>query len=159
MPDYSKGKIYRLTCDNPNLVYYGSTTLSLAQRLTVHKSQKADCSSKKLFEVGGVEIELVLECPCNSSKELRQVEQTYIDNDNCINKVNAYLDREEYEKSEIRINSKEISRNKYFQSDKCKEHRKTYNQTEKRKEANRQYKRVEYQEYLFTKHIFDEYLS
>lgn len=159
MPDYSKGKIYRLTCDDPNLIYYGSTTLSLAQRLTIHKSKKGDCSSKKLFDVGGVEIELVLECPCDSQIELRQIEQTYIDNDNCINEVNAYVDKNKYEKSENRIKLKKESSNKYFKSDKCKETRKKYNQTETRKEANRKYKRLEYQEYLFTKDIFEEYLS
>jgi hypothetical protein len=158
MPDYSKGKIYRLTCDNPNLVYYGSTTLKLSDRFYLHKAQKC-CSSKKLFEVGGVEIELVLECPCESLLELRQIEQTYIDNDNCINEVNAYLDREEYEKSETRINCRKKSRNTYFQSDKYKETRKTYKQTEKCKEYHREYEKLKYQEYLFTKDIFDEYLS
>jgi hypothetical protein len=120
MPDYSKGKIYRLTCDNPNLVYYGSTTLKLTHRFYQHKAQKVNCCSKKLFEVGGVEIELVLECPCETQKELREIEQTYIDNDECINKRNANLNKKEY---------------------------------------YRKYQELKYQEYLFTKDIFDEYFS
>jgi len=31
------GYIYSLTCSNPNLIYYGSTTKSLNDRLTQHK--------------------------------------------------------------------------------------------------------------------------
>jgi len=158
MPDYSKGKVYRLTCDDPNLIYYGSTTLTLKQRFDIHKGQKEDCSSKKLFQVGGVEIELVLDCPCDTLKELREVEQTYIENDDCINEVNAYRDKQEYEKSESRIENKKIALVKYFKSDKCKENQKKYRQTEKCKESNREFKRLQYQEYLFTKDILDEFL-
>lgn len=164
MPDYSKGKVYSLTCDDPNLVYYGSTVLELKQRESIHKDDYKNykengtkyCSSSKLYKVGGVKINLVLECPCNSLKELRQIEQTYINNNDCINEQNAYLDKEEYEKSDKRINDKKIANEKYFKSDKCKKTRKNYNQTEERKEANREYKRLQYQDYLFTKSIFEE---
>jgi len=40
MPDYSKSKIYKLICDDPELVYYGSTTQKyLSSRLCEHKKK------------------------------------------------------------------------------------------------------------------------
>jgi predicted GIY-YIG superfamily endonuclease len=36
MPDYQKGKIYKLWSPSKNLVYYGSTTQSISQRLADH---------------------------------------------------------------------------------------------------------------------------
>jgi hypothetical protein len=128
MPDYSNGKIYRLTCYDPNLVYYGSTIQTLKARLRKHRCNDCvkKCSSKKLFEVGGVEIELVLECPCNTLIELREIEQTYIDNDDCINKINACHNKEEYEKSEKRIISRKLANEKYHKSDKGIETKKNY---------------------------------
>jgi len=100
MPDYSKGKIYRLTCNDPDLIYYGSTFLTLPDRLSLHKRKKNNCSSKKLFEVGGVEIELVLECPCNNEIELRQIEDTYIVNDKCVNITRPFVSQEEQKENE-----------------------------------------------------------
>jgi hypothetical protein len=137
MPDYSKGKIYRLTCDDSNLIYYGSTTLELRDRFKGHKNSR-QCSSKKLFEVGGVEIELVLECPCDTLKELREVEQTYICNDICINEQNAYFNRDEYEKTEDRINRKK----KYETSEKRKQYKKEYRLDNKEtiKQYNKEYR-------------------
>ena len=37
MPNYSKSFIYKLTIDNSNLIYYGSTTQLLSKRLYEHK--------------------------------------------------------------------------------------------------------------------------
>ena len=37
MPNYQNSKIYKLICENPELVYYGSTTQKyLANRLSGH---------------------------------------------------------------------------------------------------------------------------
>jgi hypothetical protein len=140
MPDYSKGKIYRLTCDNPELIYYGSTILLLRERLALHKSS-LNCSSKKLFEVGGVEIELVLECPCDSERELKEVEQTYIENDDCCNVKNAFVSEEEridYLREHNRSDKHRESVKQYKKSDKGKECQKK--EREKRKEYMIQYR-------------------
>ncbi len=40
MPDYQKGKIYKIVCDETNLTYYGSTVQPLAKRLSQQKEQK-----------------------------------------------------------------------------------------------------------------------
>jgi hypothetical protein len=123
MPNFKKGKVYRLTCDDPNLIYFGSTTMTLKKRFNCHKKENNTCRVQELFKVGGVEIELVLECPCESSKELREIEQTYIDNDNCINKINAILDKE---------HRKEYNR-QLKKGDKYKESQRIYREKQKLK--------------------------
>ena len=57
MPNYLLSKIYRLVCDDENLIYYGSTTqLYLASRLSGHKQSYLNkvnsCESKRLYDVG-----------------------------------------------------------------------------------------------------------
>ena len=37
MPDYSKGKVYRILQDNDKTVYIGSTTQPLSARLAQHR--------------------------------------------------------------------------------------------------------------------------
>ena len=75
---YQNGKIYKLVCDKSPLVYYGSTIKPLSRRLTHHKVSKC-CSSRELFKLGNVSIELVEEYPCNSKKELQERERIYIE--------------------------------------------------------------------------------
>jgi len=93
MPDYSKGKIYKLTTPHdPELVYYGSTVLPLHKRKSHHKEdyikKNAKITSKQLFDlsVDDVIITLVENVNCNSKEELYQRERFYIENNNCINK-------------------------------------------------------------------------
>jgi hypothetical protein len=142
MPDYSQGKIYRLTCNDLDLVYYGSTTMTLSRRLNRHQSSfrrwlkdnNLKCeASKILFEIGEVEIELVLEYPCNSKRELEEVEETYIANDECVNMKRAYMTKEN-ELDNIRkcrnSDKRRAVSNKYmkeyYKTDKSKEYRKNY---------------------------------
>jgi hypothetical protein len=96
--------VYRLTCADPNLVYYGSSD-NIYVRERRHKSyykkwkeynNKNYCSSYKLYEVGGVEVKLVFECPTDISKDkMREIEQTYIDNNNCVNERKSFITEEE----------------------------------------------------------------
>ena len=105
MKNYKKGKIYRLTCANLDLVYYGSTIQDLENRLNKHfndysayiqnKEYSNYCYSFKLIEAGDVEIELVMECPSNSKRELEEIEQTFIENDICINHQRAFATKEQ----------------------------------------------------------------
>lgn len=85
---WKNGKVYRMVAGD--LVYYGSTTKSLRQRLSEHKSKwKAGtlrATSKLLFDTGDtVDIELIEECPCTNKKELQTCERVYIENDDCVN--------------------------------------------------------------------------
>jgi len=120
MNGYENGKIYRLTCNG--LVYYGSTNQTLTERLYTHKSPRARCSSRLLFGLGEVEIELVENYPCNNKRELEEREQYFIDNFECINKQNAFTtleERKEYMKTflkdyYIENQDKLIERSKLF---------------------------------------------
>jgi uncharacterized protein (DUF2344 family) len=105
MKDYSKGKIYRLTCKDLDLVYYGSTIQTLEKRLDKHlndyrayiqeKEYSRYCSSFKLVEAGEVAIELIMDYPCSSKRELEELEQTYIENDDCVNHQRAFTTKEQ----------------------------------------------------------------
>ena len=98
MIDYQKGKIYKLWSPSKNLVYYGSTTKSISQRLTQHKKNckcynnnniKGYCTSYLIIDCEDFKIELVEEYPCNNKNELLIKEGEYIKNNKCVNKVVA----------------------------------------------------------------------
>ena len=83
------GYIYSLTCNNPKLIYYGSTTRPLNERLAGHKNgckKKKQCTSKILFEWGNVKINLLEEIQFENKIELREREAYYIINLECVNK-------------------------------------------------------------------------
>ena len=91
MPDYQKGKIYKLVSDHTDEIYIGSTCQQyLCNRLTGHKREsktlRRPCNSKKLFELGDVKIILIENVTCNSKEELLKRERFYIESMNCINK-------------------------------------------------------------------------
>jgi hypothetical protein len=124
--------VYALTCKDPTKIYFGSSIQSKEQRYSKHKNKWKTwkngkitnyCASYELFEIGDVEIHLVMDCPDVSELELRQIEQIYLDNCECVNIKNAYQSEEEY---------KEYQR-EYQQSEKYKNYKKEYQQTEKRK--------------------------
>lgn len=104
------GYIYSLTCNNPNLIYYGSTTKPLNERLKGHKTKSNNCESKILFEWGNVKINMLEEIKFEYKKELLERESYYIKNLKCVNKVIPYKtdkELEEYQK-QYRINNKDI---------------------------------------------------
>jgi len=98
MPDYSKGKIYRIVCDTSGEVYYGSTIQSLSMRLTGHKvdAKRSRCSSKQIIDRGNYSIVLVEEYPCENKEQLARRERFYIDNNVCVNKVIPTRTLQEY---------------------------------------------------------------
>ena len=79
MPDYQKGKIYKLWSPSKNLVYYGSTTETISRRLSKHltdlnrynnKTSTRYVNSFKILECEDYKIELVEEYPCNNRQQL-----------------------------------------------------------------------------------------
>ena len=83
-------KIYKLTCEDPELIYYGSTIQPLNRRLLDHrcKFNRGDgTSSKPLFEKGNVEIHLIEEC---SIEDRFKIEASYMENYPCVNKQRPY---------------------------------------------------------------------
>lgn len=95
MPDYQRGKIYKIT--SGDLTYIGSTTEpTLARRMSEHVSAfkrlkagtlTANYSAFQVIDKGNYEITLVELCPCNSKDELTARERFYIENTVCVNKV------------------------------------------------------------------------
>ena len=87
-PDYSLGKIYRITNPNNTKYYIGSTILPLEKRLEQHKRSKASYdkgnkSARKLasFELlEGGSIELLKNYPCNNRRQLQKEEGELIRN-------------------------------------------------------------------------------
>jgi len=97
MPNYARGKIYKLTHPHTDDIYIGSTTEKyLSRRLVGHKTKykiwKAGkfryVTSFKLFELGAddVKIELIECCPCTCKEELHKKEGEHIKGTKCINK-------------------------------------------------------------------------
>ena len=84
MPDYSKGKIYKLTSENYNKIYIGSTCRTLEERFAAHKWGMGSyikqvkgnryCSSYLLCEEPDCKIELIKLFPCSSKQELYKEE-------------------------------------------------------------------------------------
>ena len=84
MPDYSKGKIYKVTNSLNGKVYIGSTTVdSLNTRISNHRSKSKVRTSKfyRAMQRHGFEnfeIDLIKDYPCSSQKELEVEEFKYI---------------------------------------------------------------------------------
>jgi hypothetical protein len=159
MVNYNNGKIYKLICDNSDLIYIGSTTQPLYKRLNQHKKRK-ECSSKKLFELGNVKIILIEDFKCKNKENLMKKEQYYIDKykNNIINTINAYTDQKEYYIKYYNNNKDKIKDYYINNKNKLKEKRKDYyiNNKDKQKEKFKEY--YQYQKFMdgFTK--IDPYL-
>ena len=110
MPDYQKGKIYKLWSPQGNEIYIGSTVNSLAKRLSQHKSYR-DCNSKYLFEnYNDVRIELIEEYPCDNKIQLNKKEGEHIRNNTCLNRCIPGRTKKEREKK-YRENNKDYGSN------------------------------------------------
>ena len=130
MPDYQKGKIYKLVSDHTDEIYIGSTIQKLSQRLGTHASDfregKNKCTCKHMFDLGKVKIVLIENCPCNSKEELLKRERHYIETMVCVNKTIPGRSKAEY----LQDNKEEISKTKkeynLKNKDKIKEIKKEY---------------------------------
>lgn len=164
MPDYSKGKIYKVwSPSHPELgVYIGSTIQPLYKRLYGHKSVSNECSSKQLMSCDDIRIDLLEEYPCENKDQLNAKEGEWILKGGCVNRCVAGRSIEQYridEKDKIKKQyqqyRKEHSdvikqiRKKYYEKNKeeirrkSRERQKIYreNLTEEQKEKRRVYQR------------------
>ena len=95
MPDYKQGKIYALRSYKTTMIYIGSTTQTLSQRLGGHKgdykrwlkTNKNWCSSFEIIKQGDCYIELIEYADCKTRAELRKKEGETIRKLDCVNKV------------------------------------------------------------------------
>ena len=99
MPDYQKGKIYKVWENSYTKCYIGSTCENLSQRMSSHRSgykrwnetgrEIYKNSVYELFDEYGVEnckIELLEIYPCQCKEELRAREGVHQKQNDCINK-------------------------------------------------------------------------
>lgn len=105
----SNAKIYKVTCDETELVYFGSTKKSLKNRLRNHKQSSNTCNTKYMTNP---KIELLEYFASISKKDLLDRERYYIeenlDNKNCINKTIPNRTKQEYMKYYFEKNSEQI---------------------------------------------------
>jgi hypothetical protein len=147
MPDYQKGKIYKMV--GYGKTYYGSTTQPLCERKSQHKQNflknKNGTCSKELYNLGNdIDIVLVETYPCNNKEELHQRERYYIENNECINKMIPIREVEEKKLlKKIYTQNKKDKINEWREKnrDKINEDKKKYreNNKDKIKEMNIRY--------------------
>jgi len=126
MPDYSKGSIYKIVCNNTELIYIGSTCQPLHQRLSGHvRSYKFGryYSSGEIIANANYSIILIEEYPCENKQQLLRKEREYIDSMDCVNKYRKFVSIEE--KKEKKKKYRELNK------DKLKEYHKEYKNTNK----------------------------
>jgi len=104
---YENGKIYRIVCNTTGKYYYGSTHITLEDRLIQHKRdfkrylnvKFSYISSFDILENNNYIIELVEEYPCSNKRDLEKQEDIYIkkfmNDDLCVNKSRAFTTKEE----------------------------------------------------------------
>ena len=86
MPDFSKGKIYKLVSNKSSDVYIGSCLVDLSKRLYGHKAPSNKCVSKGMFVNDAIiSIVLIEDYPCENKNQLKARELHYITTINCIN--------------------------------------------------------------------------
>ena len=108
MPNYANAKIYTIRCrSDDTLIYIGSTTQTLSQRMTQHRSDynRSKCNSLYNYIVNGDwvdwHIELYEYYPCNSKEELLKKEGDIIRQIGTINKCIAGRTQKEWREENV----------------------------------------------------------
>lgn len=141
MPDYQKGKIYKIySVSNEELVYYGSTIQPLNVRLSGHIrdcKMNRNCSSKLVLHAEDYKIELVEEYPCVNKQQLLKKEGEYIKNNVCVNKTIPCRTKKEYNEIYYENNKEKLKEKKKEYYENNREHKKDYDKVyrENNKEA------------------------
>ena len=118
MPNYQNGKIYTIRSYQTELIYIGSTTSKLCQRISKHKSarkmflggdkRRGNITSYQILEFDDAYIELLELCPCETKSELTQREGHFIRTMNCVNKVIPGRGKAESDKAYASKNKEKI---------------------------------------------------
>lgn len=145
MVNYQNGKIYKIYSLSQDLVYVGSTTRTLAQRLSKHKGSWMSwkkgkrgyvCSFKIFEECDDYRIELIELCPCNSKMELQRCEGKWIRELECVNKKIAGRTKKEYYQDNKETSAERMAQ--YYQKNKIEiiaKSNKWYNENKKQHRA------------------------
>jgi len=148
MPNYQKGKIYKIIDNKTGKVYFGSTTEpTIARRLATHRThckqykegKQRNCSSFEILENNDYVIVLVELFSCSSKDELLARERYWIENNECINKNRPIVSIEEKKQYQQQYYQEHFIEHK----DKRTKYKQQYNQ--EHKEENQQYSQQYYQ--------------
>ena len=82
MPDYKKGKIYKLVCALTGDIYIGSSCQALYKRRHQHTKNTNTCSCS---EFSNPQIYLIEDFPCERKEQLHARERHWIENTDCVN--------------------------------------------------------------------------
>ena len=105
MPNYQLSKIYKIWSPSKNLIYIGSTTQALSQRLASHLRDKKnyDTDNTKTYVTSYLvlncedyKIELLEDYECNNKQQLLKKEGEYIKYNICVNKQISGRTRNEW---------------------------------------------------------------
>ena len=122
-----KGIIYKITCNDTDEVYYGSTQQSLKKRMSEHqkdykrwKEGKTDYNTSfHILDRDNYSYVLIETIECEDRKRLERKERYYIENHSCINKIIVGRTKKEYrEANQEKINE---CKRAYYTANKEKE--------------------------------------
>ena len=149
MPDYSQGKIYKLTSSQTDKIYVGSTATPLNQRFSAHKSNfktsNQPCKANELMCYDDCKIELIEEYPCDTHIQLFEREQFFMIELGSINYNMPVFDEEKKKIRDKRWYDNHAEEQRERQAeyrernpDKVKESYKNWRENNLESEANRQ---------------------
>ena len=150
MPDYTKGKIYKIVCNATGKIYVGSTTQQLCVRIAGHRAgykyfkegKRAFVTSFQIIEQGNYDMVLIENYPCQSKEDLHRRERHYIETLECVNKIVPTRTQQEY----VEANVEKITKYKHswYQDnrDSEKEHQYYIDNAEKIAEQQKKYNKV-----------------
>ena len=142
MPNYENGKIYKLWSPSNNLVYYGSTTETLSQRLAKHKcnykaynndNTKLYITAYKVLECEDYKIELVETYSCNNKSQLEKKEGEYVENNECVNKRIEGKTKQEQRKKYNEDHKEEIKKKRQEHKEEAKQYSIKYREENREK--------------------------
>ena len=117
MPDYSKGKIYKITNKDDNRVYIGSTVQTLSFRKSQHISKKNTLNRD--FNWDNIEMTILENISCLNRTELLIAERKYIEANECVNDRIPIRTKEEINEYRMKHNIKQNIKSAGLPTVKC----------------------------------------
>tara|TARA_R110000772_G_scaffold262357_1_gene381405 strand:- start:182 stop:808 length:627 start_codon:yes stop_codon:yes gene_type:complete len=108
MPDYSQGKIYKVTCETGK-IYIGSTVMSIQRRFYQHKCKHNLCLTRHFINP---KIELIESYPCETVEDLLWKEREWIEKTECVNTYRPIVGKAEAKEHKKRSEKLRYQENK-----------------------------------------------
>ena len=150
------GIIYKITCNDTNECYVGSTVQALSQRIGCHKSDKYNkCISRTIIDRGNYKTEII--DSVNFGKDKKQLllkEREWIEKLNAINNKRPIVSKEERTQQIIDINRQHYKNDPEYKKrkdDAVKAYRQTEVGKQKKQEQDKKYREGDKREELLEK--------